>query len=150
MPRGRVLVVDDEHAVRESLEAILEEHFVVHKASSGPKALKVMKEFPIDVVVTDHNMPDGSGAELLDTVEKEHPAAIGILMTGRPDSVRVQTLVAKSIRHGADPRPLQARRSRGARRVDPQRGRHGQPRPPEAEEVGLPGPRWRETLVRAP
>ena len=63
----RVLLVDDETSVRDSLYAHLErEGYEVLAAGSGPDALTVFRQSarPIELLVTDYNMPQMSGLEL--------------------------------------------------------------------------------------
>ena len=60
-----ILVVDDEHSMRDFLEASLTSRFKVHKANEPIAALKILKENKIDLVLSDVQMPGRSGLELL-------------------------------------------------------------------------------------
>jgi two-component system, cell cycle response regulator CpdR len=63
----RVLLVDDEKYVRESLYTLLErEGYEVLASSNGPDALNIFRLSvrPIELLVTDYNMPEMSGLEL--------------------------------------------------------------------------------------
>lgn len=81
-PRS-VLIVDDEPSVRTSLEKVLgNAGYVTKTASSGHEALKVLKKSSVDVVLSDLQMPDGDGFQLLAGVKKEHPRTEVILITG--------------------------------------------------------------------
>jgi two-component system, chemotaxis family, sensor kinase CheA len=63
--RGRVLVVDDALTVRELQRSILERaHFDVRVASDGAQALALLAEEPIDLVITDVEMPQMDGFAL--------------------------------------------------------------------------------------
>lgn len=64
---SRILLVDDENAVRDSLYALLENAgYEVLAASNGPDGLTIFRQSvpPIDLLVTDYNMPRMSGLEL--------------------------------------------------------------------------------------
>ena len=62
----RVLVADDDPSVRRVLERALErEGYEVATASNGAEALEAVAAAPPDLVVTDINMPDVDGIELL-------------------------------------------------------------------------------------
>lgn len=98
--RGRVLMVDDNADVLVTYEALLEEHFDIRTAPSSATALVALRTQEFDVIVSDHEMPGGCGAELLGRVEREFPAITGILLTGRADSDRVRTLVNDTIATG--------------------------------------------------
>ncbi|MGW2932663.1 response regulator transcription factor [Streptomyces sp. NPDC001156] len=62
---GAVLVVDDDAAIRRSLERGLRlSGFAVRTADSGPEALSVIRDAPPDVLVLDVSMPGMSGIEV--------------------------------------------------------------------------------------
>lgn len=69
MNQPRILVVEDEAALREGLKAILEEEgYTVLTAPDGLEALQVMKESPPDLIVADIMMPRMDGYVLYDVV----------------------------------------------------------------------------------
>jgi CheY-like chemotaxis protein len=64
---SRILLVDDENTIRDSLYALLESAgYEVLAASNGPDGLTIFRQSvpPIDLLVTDYNMPQMSGLEL--------------------------------------------------------------------------------------
>lgn len=65
MTAGRVLVVDDDAAIRRSLERGLRlSGFTVRTAESGAEALRLLAEAAADVLVLDVSMPGRSGTEV--------------------------------------------------------------------------------------
>jgi DNA-binding NtrC family response regulator len=65
----RVLIVDDEQIIRESIAYILrKDGFTVAEAENGRVALEKFTSNPFDVVVTDLEMPEMKGIELLEKV----------------------------------------------------------------------------------
>lgn len=79
---GRVLVVEDEDAQRKALSAILKsESLSVLTAENADKALGYVDE-NIDVVLTDLQMGDVSGIDLLNLWKKRKPETQFILLTG--------------------------------------------------------------------
>jgi CheY-like chemotaxis protein len=65
--RSRILLVDDETSVRDSLYTLLKRGgYEVLAASNGPDGLASFRQSipPIDLLVTDYNMPQMSGLEL--------------------------------------------------------------------------------------
>lgn len=79
----RILVVDDEMIVCESCQRILEEEGLdVETASSGAEAFAKMKENPFDIVITDLKMPGIDGMEVLQTLRRDYPDTIVIMITG--------------------------------------------------------------------
>src|SRR3954470_1857804 len=69
--RGKVLVIDDEEAIREGLEMLLlTEGYSVDLAVNGTDGLRHMESRPYDLVLLDLMMPDISGMEVLSEVRK--------------------------------------------------------------------------------
>ena len=68
----KVLIVEDSRATRELLASTLEalEGVEVHTAVSGFEALKVLPRFRFSLIITDINMPDINGLELINFVKK--------------------------------------------------------------------------------
>ncbi len=68
----KVLIVDDSKATRELLCATLEElpETEVTETASGFEALKVLPRHRFDLIITDINMPDINGLELINFVKK--------------------------------------------------------------------------------
>ncbi|MCK5014295.1 MAG: sigma-54-dependent Fis family transcriptional regulator [Candidatus Omnitrophica bacterium] len=79
----RILVVDDEPLIRESLYEILRiEGYRVQMAQGGKEALQLMSKNEFDIVVTDFKLPKMSGMDLLEAVKKEYPKTEVIMITG--------------------------------------------------------------------
>lgn len=92
-----ILIVDDEDSVRDSLTAVLErEGYTVHQAAGGEEGLAIVKERPIQLVISDHNMPGMNGVEFLKLVRERSPNVVRIMLTGDPDP---QTII-RSINEG--------------------------------------------------
>lgn len=68
---SKVLLVEDEDAVAEMLRFALEDWgLIVQRASNGIEALKHLKKTEFEILITDLNMPDMSGIELLEELRK--------------------------------------------------------------------------------
>jgi DNA-binding response OmpR family regulator len=66
LPKGRILVVDDEADIRESLETLLcLEGYAVELAQNGAEGLRRAESANYDMVLLDLMMPDRSGMEVL-------------------------------------------------------------------------------------
>lgn len=70
--RRKVLIVEDSGATRELLRAAVETllEVEVHTAVNGFDALKVMPRHRFELIITDINMPDINGLELINFVKK--------------------------------------------------------------------------------
>src|SRR5580658_5339844 len=67
--RGRILVIDDEPDIRESLEALLaSENYRVDLAFNAAEGLKKLETSTYDLVLVDLMMPDKSGMEVLEEI----------------------------------------------------------------------------------
>ena len=81
-----LLFVDDEPGVLNALQRIfMDENYTILTADSAEKALKILAETPVQLLVSDHRMPGMSGAELLKVVREQYPEVIRIMLTGFAD-----------------------------------------------------------------
>ena len=82
MPRGSILVVDDEVEIREGLEALLtSESFEVTLAETGEAGLRQLEDHPFDLMLLDVSLPDRNGLELLREIRRRDPQLSIILIT---------------------------------------------------------------------
>jgi PAS domain S-box-containing protein len=81
---SRVLLVDDDHLVRETLAAVLEaEGLTVLSAADGEDALSLLRTAtPIDILITDLSMPGMNGLALIQAAQRLRSRLPAILLTG--------------------------------------------------------------------
>jgi diguanylate cyclase (GGDEF)-like protein len=77
-----LLVVDDEPYILPTLSALVAPEFQVFTAESADAAEEIFRKHPVDVVLTDQNMPRRTGVQFLEWVRLHHPRTIRLLMTG--------------------------------------------------------------------
>lgn len=85
----KILVVDDVKSVRTVINALFKsEGFKVFEAGNGNEALNVLNENHIDLVISDVNMPDMDGFELLKRIRENEKLKdiFVVLLTGKSDS----------------------------------------------------------------
>lgn len=82
--RPVVLVVDDEPAILDALEDLLEDDFHVLKATSGGAGLELLTAHTVSVVLSDQKMPGMKGEEFLAKVAESH-VTTRVLLTGYTD-----------------------------------------------------------------
>ncbi len=96
-----ILVVDDDNKIVEGLALILKENFGdslnVFVANDGIQALKVMKEVPISLLISDIKMPVMSGMELLNFIKINGLEILVIMLSGYDD----YSLIRKALRNDA-------------------------------------------------
>src|SRR6202451_2519663 len=79
---GSVLIIDDEAAIRESLETLLQmEGYAVESADSGEQGLARIGERSFDLVLLDLALPDRNGMELLSEIHAQDPQLSVIMIT---------------------------------------------------------------------
>jgi len=94
----RILIVDDEQIIRESLSFILKkEGYTVDEAPNGRDALTLHESSPFDIIITDIEMPEMKGVELLTQIRQRTPQALVIIITA---FASVETAI-QALREGA-------------------------------------------------
>lgn len=97
-PMARILVVDDEQSIRNTLKEILEyEEFKVDVAADGNQALDFIEKNRYDTILCDIKMPNMDGIELLERILTLHPDTPVIMISGHGN---IDTAV-ESIKKGA-------------------------------------------------
>jgi len=82
MPKGSILVVDDEAEIREGLELLLSsEGYAVTSAETAAAGLTRLEERPVDLVLLDVSLPDRNGLELLQEIHRRDPLLAIVLIT---------------------------------------------------------------------
>ena len=82
MRQRRILVVDDEKSMREMLEMLLRaEDYIVELASDGREAIELLENEHFEVVLTDLNMPNANGIEVLEATKRCAPETQVLLLT---------------------------------------------------------------------
>ena len=83
--RPRLLFVDDEQRVLNSMRIMFKRQFDLYLASHGAEALDIVRDKDIDVIIADHRMPKMTGVEVLSKVRTLSPRTVRILLTGYAD-----------------------------------------------------------------
>ena len=87
-PGKRVLLVDDDFTVRESLSDVLvAEGYAVIPAENGQQALDLAARLPVDLALLDLNMPVKNGWDTFERLTAEHPLIPIIIATARPNQL---------------------------------------------------------------
>jgi len=93
---GRMLVVDDDPAMREMLSEFgTLKGYTVRSVSSGADALRAVVEDPPDVVLLDIEMPGLTGSDALIAIQALAPAVKVIMVSGTSDAALAQRTLAR-------------------------------------------------------
>lgn len=96
--KGKILVIDDELVVRDSLEKwFASEDFETRAVASAREALELFRKGEWDIALVDIKMPGMDGMELQDRLHKIDPELTIVIMTGYAS---VETAV-RALKHGA-------------------------------------------------
>ncbi|MFK7885356.1 MAG: response regulator [Gammaproteobacteria bacterium] len=87
---GNLLIVDDETSVRQALRRLLrKEGYAIFDASGAEDTMRILNQDPIDVILSDQDMPGTSGIELLVDAAKKYPNQHRLMISGRFQSREV-------------------------------------------------------------
>ncbi len=82
----RILIVDDEEDNLALLYRTLRGKYEIYKTTSPLHALEILKDTPVDLVLSDHKMPEMDGVELLKRVYDDYPDTMRLLVTAYTDA----------------------------------------------------------------
>ncbi len=92
----RILFVDDEQHVLDSITRQLRKRFQTSTATSGNAALEILKnDGPFAVIVSDMRMPGMDGVQLLSQVKDAYPDTVRLMLTGNADQETATEAVNK-------------------------------------------------------
>jgi len=96
--KPKIIVVDDEPAIGELLTRFLaKKNYEVASFTSGKEALEHLKTNDVNLLLTDMNMPEMNGIELIRATKGLQPNLPILLMTGTPDAEMMNELIKYTI-----------------------------------------------------
>jgi DNA-binding NtrC family response regulator len=106
MPQPRVLLVEDDEAVRRALtRALRAEGVDVHEVGSAKEALMRLQRDLYDAVVADYHLGEHSGAWLLEQLERLNPKTMRVLITA-DERLAMQPLAQRGVFHAQLNKPF--------------------------------------------
>src|SRR5262245_37062164 len=88
MMKAKILLLDDDAAIREMLGRVLaEENYLVIPAATGLEALELAAATEFDLVLLDLNLPGASGWDVYERLTAENPLLPVIVITARPNQL---------------------------------------------------------------
>jgi DNA-binding NtrC family response regulator len=140
VPRERILIVDDEPAVRFGVCGFLSAHgYAVEEADSAEKAVQRLRDVQPDVTILDYMLPDGNALDLLPQLRAVDPGVPVVILTAhgsidlavqaiklgaeqfltKPVELKALQLVIERLLANRSGQRQQAKRAREAERGDP-------------------------------
>lgn len=95
--KATILVVDDEHGVRQSFNIVLKDEYNVLLAGTGAEAIDIFTKNTIDLILLDILLPDINGVDLLEKLKEIDPNTEIIMVT----AVKEIPTAVKAIKLGA-------------------------------------------------
>lgn len=95
----RILIIDDDESICETLASVLEEHgYIVDTALTGGDALNKSRDLYYNMALIDIRLPDLEGTRLIKRLEEYNPGIVKIMITGYPSLENA----VESLNNGAD------------------------------------------------
>ncbi|MBI3592103.1 MAG: response regulator [Nitrospirae bacterium] len=95
--KRKILVVDDEPTIIQSIHLLLEDKYELLAASSGKSAVECVKTVDIDIVILDYMLPGETGLDILRMIKSTKPSIPVILITAYGD----EEVAINALRFGA-------------------------------------------------
>jgi len=93
-----ILFVDDDARFRQTIQRQYGRRYEIEIAGDAEEARTLLSESgPFAVVVSDYQIPGENGIQLLESIKRDHPDVIRVLMAGRPD----MQIAIDAVNHGS-------------------------------------------------
>lgn len=101
--QGRVLLIDDEDAIRMPIRRyLMQDGFEVVEAADGEQAIAAMREgdnaLMVDAILCDIRMPNIDGTDVIPYLRAQYPSIPVVVLTGYPDFELAITLMKMGVR----------------------------------------------------
>ena len=82
----RILIIDDDRSVRDSLKQVLQDTgYAVSAAADGQEGLSALNQQQFQLLILDLDLPKVSGWDILDVAAEQHPSLPVVILTGLAD-----------------------------------------------------------------
>ena len=85
-----ILYVDDEADNLLAFRSVFRRYFTIYTATSGNDAIKILKDKPVHLLLSDQRMPNMTGVELCSNVMQTHPDLVRMIVTGYSEMQPIQ------------------------------------------------------------
>lgn len=103
-----ILLVDDQDAILDLLETILEnDDYQIYRASNADEAMKILEKHYIHLIISDQVMPGMTGTDMFQIVKDMYPDTLRILITAYPDIENAMDAINRAEVYRFIPKPWQ-------------------------------------------
>ncbi len=95
-----ILLVDDHKMIRDAISVFFESndsYLIADQASNGVEALQILANKQFDLILTDINMPEMDGMELVKNIKQSNPEQLILVLTMMNDIVHIKKLIGMGI-----------------------------------------------------
>lgn len=93
-----ILIVDDDQSYRSILQTIFSDSsYSVSTAENGKDALDLLQSNPVDLVITDLQMPNLDGVSLIQEVKRRYPTTLFIVMSAFAEEERYHSFLSNQL-----------------------------------------------------
>lgn len=96
----KILIVDDHQMFLEGIHSLLsneDDIEIVDIVSNGYKALEILQEEKVDVVITDLSMPEINGFDLIKKIQKSHPDISTLVLSMHSEPMTISKLIKQNV-----------------------------------------------------
>jgi DNA-binding response OmpR family regulator len=84
MEKKRILIVDDEKAIRATMAMALESvKYEIDVAENGVQAIERLNKTSYDLIITDYSMPEMDGLEMIGIIASKYPSLPVLMITAQ-------------------------------------------------------------------
>lgn len=109
-PKPKLLVVDDETDMLDFIERVVRRRFDVTRCRSAEKALEMLESGEFEVLITDQQMPQLSGLELIERLGHRFPSLVRVLLSGFTEDPEIRRAIAHCTIHNYILKPVDSRK----------------------------------------
>lgn len=93
-----VLIIDDDATLlRAARRTVQSFGYKVTTAASADEGLKLLDAGPLDLVITDHSMPEMTGAVLAAALKAKYPSMPVVILTGAPNALELEDVIERGL-----------------------------------------------------
>ncbi|MDH5580921.1 MAG: response regulator [Bdellovibrionales bacterium] len=87
LSNSKILIIDDNPDIIDYLSMVIEDNIAanVFEALDGKSGMSIIEKYPVDLVISDLNMPEMNGFQIAETINKNYPNILCMLITGNVD-----------------------------------------------------------------
>lgn len=108
--KPKLLVVDDETDMLDFIERVVRRRFDVTRCRNAEKALEMLETGEFEVLITDQQMPQLSGLELIERLGHRFPSLVRVLLSGFTEDPEIKRAIARCAIHNYILKPVDSQK----------------------------------------